>query len=127
MPSEPSVPGLDCPLDREYSEAEWQAFLRCAREGMASGERLHRELYAKAAEHSVGPWDVEHAVRADAALVRYTNRNGRDTLGLWDPHSRLFVVGTIPDGLVLNAFRLDDEQHWERYVSRFERLRWLKR
>ena len=127
MPFAKQVPGLDCPLDHEYAHEDWTAFVKCAREGMASGERLHKEFDAKVAAHEVEPREVERAVRADAVLVRYINRKGRDTLGLWDPHSRLFLVATIPDGLVLTAFPLEDEQHWKSYVTRLEGLRWLRR
>ena len=121
------VPGLACPLDHEYSVEEWQACLRCAREGMASGERLHKEFYAEIAGHWEPAREVERSVRADSSLIRYINNEGCEALALWDPHSRLFVVGTVPDGLVLTAFPLDDEEHFERYVGRFRGLRWLRR
>ena len=121
------VPGLACPLDHEYSVEEWRAFLRCAREGMASGERLHNDFELEVAAHSVPTRAVERAARSDASLVRYVNHEGREALGLWDPHSRLFVVCTVPDGLVLTAYELRDEQHWERYINSFESLRWLRK
>jgi hypothetical protein len=94
---------------------------------MASGERLHKEFELEVGAHKVSTRAVESAVRADASLVWYRNHEGHEALGLWDPHSHLFVVAMVPDGLVLTAYELRDEQHWARYIRQFEVLGWLRR
>ena len=116
---------MPCPLDREYSEEEWHAFVECARKGMASGERLHNDFEVEVARHDLPTREVEKAVRADASLVVFeTDTTPR--LGLWDPHSELFIVGTIPDGLILTAFPLEGERA-QRYLNTRDGVRWLKR
>ena len=119
------APGLDCPLDHEYSEEEWRAFVACAREGMVSGGRLHNDFEVEIDGHDLSSREVEKAVRQDACLVLFeTDLTPR--LGLWDPRSELFLVGTVPDGLVLTAFPLEGERA-ERYLQTRSRVRWLKR
>jgi hypothetical protein len=128
MRLEKQVPGLDCPLDHEYSHEEWRAFVRCAREGMESGERLHKEFYDEVeVKHGLSPREVERAVRTAASLLLY-EMEGTPRLGLWDPEKGFFVVGTLPDGFVLTAFQLVDERHRDVYINGFEgEKRWLKK
>ena len=125
MPFEKQVPGLDCPLDHEYSEQEWRAFIRCAREGMESGERLHNDFEVEIDGHDLSSRRVEQAIRQDASLVLFET-DSTPRLGLWDPHSELFLVGTIPDGLILTAFPLEGGRA-ERYLETRGWVRWLRR
>ena len=116
---------LDCQLEQEYSEEEWRAFLQCAREGMKSGERLHREFDAKMAQRHQSPRRVEKALSGGAGLVTYED-DGRPRLALWDPTSELLVVATVPEGLVLTAFAVHAPRI-DAYLRSFEKTRWLRR
>lgn len=119
------VPGLECPLDHEYSAEEWRAFVACARKGMESGERLHHEFDAKMAEHGLAPRQVETSVHFGAALACFVNQ-GVPRLALWDPRQRLVVIATVPDGLVLTAFPLRPGRDARDYLYGFDEVRWLK-
>jgi hypothetical protein len=125
MRLEKQVPGLDCPLDHEYSEEEWRAFVQCAREGMESGERLHNEFSAKLEEKGLKEGEVQRALRSGAWLTIY-RKSTASRLGLWDPRSDLMVVGTIPDGLILTAFRLPLHRA-AAYLERQADQGWLRR
>jgi hypothetical protein len=126
MDREARAPGLDCSLDHEYSTEQWRAFVQCAREGMHSGARLHHEFDAKMVEHEIAPREVERAVNMKASLAYFESR-GTPRLLLWDPSRRMVVVGTVPDGFVLTAYRLADSRDHEEYIGRLDGMRWLKR
>jgi hypothetical protein len=116
---------LDCQIETEYNDAEWRAFVECARQGMTSGERLHHEYDAKIEAHGLSPRQVEHAVHGQAALAYYEH-NGVPRLALWDPQQRVVVVGTVPDGLILTAYPLKRTRDHVEYISSFENVRWLR-
>ena len=126
MPIAKQVPGLDCPLDHEYSEEEWRAFVQCAREGMESGERLHNEFDAKMTEHGLSPRQVERAVHLGTALAHFVNQ-GMTRLAAWDPQQRLVIIATVPDGLILTAFPLRPGREPETYLYGFDEVRWLRK
>jgi hypothetical protein len=92
---------------------------------MASGERLHNELSAKLEEKGLGEGEVQRALRSDAWLTVYKKGTAL-RLGLGDPRSELMVVGTIPDGLILTAFRLPGHRA-AAYLERQADQRWLRR
>ena len=100
-----TTPGLACPLDHEYSEEEWRAFVQCAREGMESGKRLHHEFSAKLVEKGIPAARAEQAITSEACLSVY-EKEGLPRLGLWNPRSEMMVIGTVPAGLILTAFRV---------------------
>ena len=116
---------LDCQLETEYTDAEWRAFVDCAREGMTTGERLHHEFDAKLAEHQVSPREAEHSIASEACLSFYV-KDGLPRLGLWNPRSEIMIVGTVPDGLVLTAFPMAARRA-KAYVERQTGHRWLRR
>lgn len=107
---------LDCQLEQAYSEAEWQAFVACAREGMESGERLDDEFYPKIAGHGRSDREVALAVRRKASLVTY-EKDGAGKLAVWDPDSKIFVIARLPSGSIFNAFKVQD---FDEYVKGLE-------
>ncbi len=116
---------LNCQLETEYTAEEWRAFVECAREGMGSGERLHHEYDAKVAAHGVSPRQVEHAVHGESSLVHFESE-GLPRLLLWDPRQRMIVIGTVPDGLILTAYRLKRARDHLQYIKSLEKARWLR-
>lgn len=115
--------GIHCPLQREFTEEEWQAFLKCARHGFASCGRIHKEFTAKIEDHFLSENEIERALQERSMLVSYEN-HGLPRIGLWDPVQGIFIVGTVPAGLFLTAFRVKD---FGGYITRRESVLWLRK
>ena len=113
---------LDCPLEREYTEKEWARFLGCARHSFESGEGLHKEFSAKVGAHGVREQRVRRSLTRHAVLLTYEHF-GCLRLGLWHPETELFVIATLPDGLILNAFPVED---MSAYADGLMKVRWLR-
>jgi hypothetical protein len=113
-----------CQVERQYSEDDWARFLSCARRCFDSGVGLHNEFYAKIAEHEVTDAEVRRTIRRSARLVAY-DHDGRGRVAMWDERVGVFVVATEAEGLILNAFQVEDIRS---YLGRgsMDNIRWLK-
>ena len=112
---------LDCHLERDYTEEEWRALVDCARRSFASGEALHKEFAAKIAAHNVREARVERSLSRQASLLIYEHA-GRPPLAAWHPETELFVIATLPDGLIFNAYPIEGVSA---YARRLKGARWL--
>ena len=114
---------LNCPLNKEYTDGQWSAFLACAKEGFKSGQRLDKEFYTKIGQHPVSERDVDLAIRRGSCLLFY-KKDGSCKLGLWDPRSEVFVIAKVETGRIFNAFRVSNI---DRYARSFDDVQWLRR
>jgi hypothetical protein len=126
-------PGLDdarrrlpqgCQIEVPYDEGEWQDFLNCAIRGYRDGEWLDNEFYIKIESHGVEDRSVGRALRKSAVLVAYQHE-GRGRIALWDGHGGgLLVIARESNGMIFNAFPVDDLL---RYMRGMGNVRWLRR
>lgn len=114
--------GISCPLQRELTEEEWQAFLKCARHGFRTCDRIHNEFTPKIEEHDITELQIERALHPRSRLIAYEHE-GMARLGLYDPEQCIFLIGTLPKGEFFNAF---EREEIDRYAANLEDVRWLR-
>jgi hypothetical protein len=115
-----------CQIDTPYSQEEWQCFLECAIEGFDSGEGLSPDFPTKIARHNLSDERVREALLPSAMLVAYEH-DGSGKVALWSRDKKrggMFVIARVSDGLIFNAFPLDNIKA---YVGSLRNARWLRR
>ena len=114
----------ECQIERPYSDAEWVRFLECARDGLQSGEGLDNEFTVKIVGHDVSEAQVRRALRPRAKLASYLDQ-GRGRVALWDgEETGLLILARETNGLIFNAYRIDD---FDRVLCARENVRRLRR
>ena len=78
----PDVRRLDgkCQVEHRLNDADWAAFIACARETWGKGEFIHNDFYAKLSDDhpEVADRDIQNAMNSHSYLVAYQDGNGRE-------------------------------------------------